>query len=250
MQVSFDVAEQARAGEVFTVEVHVRDGAGQIVRGPAVELGDGTSTLAGSDIADSRRPRAGDAVVDCLAGRSYEPPTTDEVEQVTHAYRAAGTYEVTARVTTTGGPTCGGADIVRETAEASTEITVMGSTSVANGPRGPRLDIGHQRYTPFDDGEEGTLSIDVGAGDADGYVSRLALDWGDGSEASVVTRPLGDCEDSATRWPRSSLVETFTHRYDAAGSYTVTAEVVSVGCDGSAEQRRTATRTVLHSRDG
>lgn len=71
--------------------------------------------------------------------------------------------------------------------------------------------------------------------DADSYVSRMTIDWGDGSPAMSFDYPLSSCHDM----PSNQAADT-NHGYAAPGRYTVRLIVTSVGCDGTGAQTATA----------
>ena len=71
--------------------------------------------------------------------------------------------------------------------------------------------------------------------DADSYVSRMTLDWGDGSVPTIFAYPLSSCHDG----PSNQAADT-NHGYAAPGRYTVRLIVTSVACDGTGAQTATA----------
>ena len=66
--------------------------------------------------------------------------------------------------------------------------------------------------------------------DAHGYVSRMAIDWGDGTAATNFEYPLAAC-----RTGQLQAADT-NHAYAAPGTYTVRLIVTSVSCDGRGAQ--------------
>ncbi|MBV8305652.1 MAG: hypothetical protein JOZ04_15680 [Acidimicrobiia bacterium] len=72
--------------------------------------------------------------------------------------------------------------------------------------------------------------ISARAQDAHGYVSRMAIDWGDGTAAANFEYPLAAC-----RTGQLQAADT-NHAYAAPGTYTVRLIVTSVSCDGRGAQ--------------
>jgi PKD repeat protein len=81
--------------------------------------------------------------------------------------------------------------------------------------------------------EDPNLSLKINAGDKDGYVSRIVVNWDDGTMPTVIPYPLSACVEPLS----TSLDTTASHTYDTAGSYTVTVTVTSVSCAGDGEQQ-------------
>jgi hypothetical protein len=80
--------------------------------------------------------------------------------------------------------------------------------------------------------------------DDDGYVSRITVDWGDGSPVTNFDYPLSSCKDPGSTWPQSSQAADANHGYASNGKYTVHVIVTSVGCDGKDAQTATADAAV------
>jgi hypothetical protein len=77
-------------------------------------------------------------------------------------------------------------------------------------------------------------------------VRRVTIDWGDGSTPTVIDLAVTErtCLDEPTAYPASEQGATADHVYGAAGSYPVTATIVSTGCDGKDGQVATASLAV------
>ena len=80
--------------------------------------------------------------------------------------------------------------------------------------------------------------MSFGASDRDGVVRRVTVDWGDGSPHSVVDVSPSDyaCVDEPSAYPSTGDAHSLDHVYATRGSYTVTATILSNGCDGRNEQ--------------
>lgn len=153
---------------------------------------------------------------------------------VTHAYRLPGTYTISASLERCAGPA---SNIV---ATSTVRIRVdppPDGVLPSNGPRQPT--IGANR-----DVEGRTVRLSVAAGDQDGYVRTIRIDWGDGSPPTRLERPLSECRDTPSTYPQSrypsSAVEleqsVFEHTYAAPGTYRLSVTVESTGCDGGSVQ--------------
>ena len=218
LQVSLAAPVQAAAGTVVTFEVSASDPSGRLF-GFELDPGDG-STVAGLPI-------------DQVCGPVSWADPTDSTDQLVHAYRVPGRYTATLTVVT------GGCEAPVERVEVDTTVLVTGEAGPSNGPRAPEPSAVVLETDPT-----GTVSVEAGASDRDGFVSKVSVDWGDGSSPSVLTADPSECVEDPARWVHSALRETVNHRYDAGGTYQVTVTAVSQGCDGAAVQDATTELTV------
>lgn len=124
-----------------------------------------------------------------------------------------------------------------------------GAGPTSQGPALPTVEALEQR-APNEPAGTGTLKAWAKGRDADGYIHRFLIDWGDGSpveEAPNVAYGFdGGCEAGPSGWPVrpeawTNYQQPPTHTYAAPGDYTVTITAVSAGCAGRDEQRATAT---------
>jgi hypothetical protein len=76
--------------------------------------------------------------------------------------------------------------------------------------------------------------------DPDAYVSRMSIDWGDGTPVANFDYPLSSCQVGVLQAANAD------HAYAAAGTYTVRLIVTSVRCDGSAGRIATAETPVAY----
>ncbi|MGI8684590.1 MAG: hypothetical protein ACR2MO_05800 [Acidimicrobiales bacterium] len=127
-------------------------------------------------------------------------------------------------------------------------VGVEVGTPTSQGPALPKVLVAEAR-APGQAVVAGALEVHADGTDEDGFVTRLVIDFGDGS--APVERP-GDpmgCRPTDSGWPAASRGWTMapypTHRYEARGSYTITAAVISTGCDGSGTQSATASFTYM-----
>ena len=87
----------------------------------------------------------------------------------------------------------------------------------------------------------------AGGSDDDGWISRIVIHWGDGSENAYPFSTSGCTNASGTDHPAKNTQTTSVpggHQYASAGSHTITATVTSVACDGTHAQTDTASLTV------
>jgi hypothetical protein len=173
-------------------------------------------------------------VCTAVVGEKPNEDASDVTEDLTHSYPQAGIFEIVVRTYT------GGCFVDHETATVRAKVKVVGTTAVTNGPEPPRAKIGHAYYT---DGDPSILVSDIGGYDDDGFVSRIEVDWGDGSERETFTRPPSQCEQGSG-WPTGWFSEPLEHAYSEEGEYEVEVEVLSVGCGGEDPQSDSVTRTL------
>ena len=195
----------AVAGQSMDWKVKAYDGAGRLMR-IEVLFGDGQKKV-------------------------WEPATTCgegvAVKQFfPHTYAKAGTYTAKATVTT------GGCNAATETKSVSASVKVL-AEGTGNGPATPTVTA--------EQVEAELVKLALHGADADGYVKKFWVDWGDGSpETYVGPRSLDGCVDgAASQWDT-----TASHAYETPGSYTVTVTVMSVNCDAGQGQTASMTLTV------
>lgn len=195
----------AVAGSSMDWKVKAYDTAGRLLR-VEVRFGDGKSTV-------------------------WEPnePCGDGVSVkkfFAHTYAKAGTYTGTAVVTT------GGCGAPTETKRLTQSAKVV-APEQGNGPAKPTVSA--------EQVEAELAKLLLHGADADGFVKKFWVDWGDGSpETYVGPRSLDACSPG----DGSSWDPAVTHDYAEPGSYQVTVTVMSTNCDGGQGQTATVTLTV------
>ncbi|HVF18628.1 MAG TPA: hypothetical protein VNA14_00090 [Mycobacteriales bacterium] len=182
------------------------------------------------------------------ASRSFEPACRSErphpsarTIEMPHVYDRAGTYAVTVNVRTGG---CGAAP---ERREVSRRVQVLPRDGARPGNGGALPVARAQQVRPREEtaGPTDYVAVQVGGADSDGYVTRMVLDWGDGTDPSVLTFPLSECRPTESGYPSSRRAAVLRHVYANEGTYGATLVVVSTACDGSAEQTgRTSIRVM------
>lgn len=207
------------AGKPVTLHVRARDTDGA----PYVswDWGDGTSARGGhfgflcQDVFDGPPPSSPPP----YAGR-YDQPTT-------RAWRTPGRYVV--RATVVSDNPCN-AKTPREQVTLEVPVEITAGDSSGNGPAEPAGNVTVERRE-----DTGALTgvAAVHAGDADGWVGRVVVDWGDGTKPQTV-RTGEPCDDRDGRAYPSSQVDALhvEHEYAEDDEYEVKVTLVSTGCDG------------------
>jgi hypothetical protein len=225
--------QKAPTATLVKFSLHVTDGRGAWNR-YSIDFGDGTP-VQGMAFAPS-----------CVAPSPGQPeppaPTTDETKQFGHGYRRPGTYMAKAHVETT---TFCSASPAPESRDIGVSVTVLAGPQPSNGPVEPEAFIS-ETWPPNRDAAR--VYVSARGRDDDGFVSRMTVDWGDGSAPTNFDYPPSSCQDPGTTWPYSSDFQTANtdHGYATPGKYTVRLIVTSVGCDGKDAQTATAETAVSY----
>lgn len=162
------------------------------------------------------------------SSKTYAPGTGcgEAVKQLApHTYATAGTYTAKATVTTGG---CGAATETK-TVTASVKVLAAGA---GNGPSAPTVTA--QQV------EAAIAKLALHGADADGWVKKFYVAWGDGTESYVGPKSWDGCQEGKP----SSWDQYATHEYAAPGTYTVTVTVLSTDCSGNDGQTGSVTLTV------
>jgi hypothetical protein len=148
---------------------------------------------------------------------------------LSRAYRRPGTYRV---VVEARNPRC-----VESLGEnyGHLDVIVGEGQSASNGPQQVVADL----YDNNSRGRHGHLTL-IGT-DADGYVSSISVDWGDGTPNDAIRFPLRDCIDPGWTWPLTQRRASLSHAYATALPHVVRVTAVSVGCDGHFRQENRTT---------
>jgi len=127
-----------------------------------------------------------------------------------------------------------------------------GKPPSSQGPLLPKF--GHT-VAGWDDpciGDMACESIWTEVADDDGYLTRLVVDWGNGTAPTTVAGSgdvdgKGICYMSKAGWPNGTSLSTPHpspyHRFAKPGTYTQTLTAFSTGCDGKQQQRASTTLT-------
>lgn len=255
---------KAPAGPAITVEVlPARPRAGETVRFVVTASQPGNCCSIGLQPGDGGT--AAPATQSCTAG----PGGTQRVE-FTHVYNRPSTWTAVARAD--AGRACDMTDAMRAAfpggqpsgatippvttpalpqISASHSVTVAGGAITSQGPAAPTVEV------TLAAGAGGEATLDGAVADPDGWVSRVEVDWGDGTPATVVSQGV-TCRTGDGGWPVGSpiLLKSLPagaaigwtataprHAYATAGTYTVKVTGFSSGCDGGAPQQATRTLT-------
>lgn len=211
----------------YTLSVHLRDGDGDAYVSE-VAWGDGTTwhhepiPMVMCPIYTSPTANPG----------PYKPSPSDVTVSMRHAWRSAGSYTITVKAFS-GGNSCAPYAPSREEATAAFDLDVADDDVVtSNGPADPA-------FTEVDalvDSSRRRLDLSGNSYDSDGFVSRVVVDWGDGSANATFTQNLSHCDDNdGASYPAGDqwgVRPYFTHTYAKRGTYIMTVTVTSVGCDG------------------
>jgi hypothetical protein len=192
------------AAEIVDIGVHVTDSARGLITGWTLELGDGR-------IVDHGIP---DGQVTCPPQSNISPRpdgTIDDLQTVRHAFRTGYCPP----------------DWAAATADLTLDVQPGGTPS--NGPLAPTVSPGLSQAPPDVPRSDGLLYQDFNAEDLDGYITRIDVDWGDGTK-EVADFPLRECRDPVTRWPESK--RKVRHGYTSPTDVSYRATVTSTGCDG------------------
>ena len=205
------------------VVVHAAEEGGDVLEGIVVDWGDGS-------------------LVPTVIGDGHSCGSTNVTsrrQKFTHSYRSPGSYTITAAAHIVW--PCRAVDEQYVTFDATQAISVTGArTAKSNGAVVP--DVSMNAGLGDEPGRD-ALRV-VSAVDYDGYIQSLSVDWGDGSSPSVATQDMAPCREDKNGWPGlNGENANMHHHYDAAGDFTVTLTVVSVGCDGKSPQEETLSDT-------
>ena len=194
----------AYAGQSMDWKVKAYDPAGRLLR---IELlyGDGTKS-----VYEPEMP--------CGEGTSVK-------KFFSHTYAKAATYTAKATVTT------GGCGAETETKVVSNYVKVH-AAGAGNGPSQPTVSAEQVAAA--------IATLNLHGADADGWVKKFYIEWGDGTETYAGPRPFDGCQDGKP----SSWDTTATHEYAGPGTYTVKVTVLSTNCDAGQGQTKTVSLTV------
>ena len=142
------------------------------------------------------------------------------------------------------------------THRTTTHPTMLGSLFIGagtphtgQGPSLPAVTVDTYMGTGRPDAPN-ELLLGASATDADGFITKLVTDWGDGASGLREGDGMG-CRESLSGWPRESWAPIPSgsnqapagHRYASPGTYRVTVTAYSAGCDGSDVQTGSASLT-------
>lgn len=205
LSVEFWPYDTARAGAEMNWKVKAYDTSGRLLS-VVVHFGDGTSKTYAPE-----EPCGADVNV-----KKFFP----------HTYAKAGTYSAKAVVTTGG---CGAAT---ETKTAYESVKVLAADQVGNGAAKPTVSA--------EQVESAIAKLALHGADADGWVKKFYVDWGDGTESYAGPRPWDGCQNGKP----SSWDTTASHEYAEPGTYTVKVTVLSTNCDAGEGQTTTISLTI------
>lgn len=199
----------------------------------------GAEITGGADFGDG--PGGGvptPAILECKTRTSpVAGPRAERAWEITHSYRIPGPYKLQV---VAASASCDQGDKGRTVAVTGV-ISVGKGLVLGNGPALPSVTLKQMKNVR----EPGAALINIGSTDADGFVRRVELDWGDGSPRFVHEVPVAECFDPIRSWASSEVLKAPTHRYATPGeTYTARATITSIACSGSEAQTATATTLV------
>ena len=211
------------AAQIVTVTVRLLDSEGSILR-VGIDYGDGTPTGIPGPIA-----------TDCSSGdHPATSASTEKVVTLRHAFRVAGSYEVTL---TARSSACGRGERVVETGGT---LTAVAGTTLTNGPLPPTVQV---ERLPDEGGDGSSVRYLVTGLDLDGFVHEIVVDWGDGSAPERHAFPLEDCIDPERHWQPTKQSLELSHAYAAGSPEHAVATVATTGCTGADVQTITGEPT-------
>ena len=222
-----------RAGEPVRFAVEASMPSGQCCN-LMLQFGDGGE--------DTHPPRPGLGPIDCAA---LEPKSNTVRGEITHVYNKAGRWNFSLTARSGSGCTPSSPPAAYGSLDGTLQIASGSSSPTAQGPALPTVrPASIYPYAPR------VITLAATAEDADGYIDRLLVDWGDGSPTESYENPQ-PCKPTPSGWPGGTYtilplwmgVGPVTHRYADDTPRRVTVTVVTTGCDGSAEQRASASIT-------
>ncbi len=153
-----------------------------------------------------------------------------------HAYRVTGHYKVvvTARMVTG----CGSPGAVRESTDGQVGVRITAGSVVSNGPVNPWGAATLSRSgPPAPDVLGGDVTLTYRVEDYDGWITRMVVDWQDGTAPTTLDFGTDGCTDTPSNWPRNRREGQTTHTYTAATGIKIpTVTLTSTGCDGKDAQ--------------
>ena len=168
------------------------------------------------------------------------PRTTHLDGSFNHRYASPGSYAV--HVTVTTGDCAPTEKVTKEAHVTVTGSEPTSSPTSTNGPSEPTA--GATSRT----GDNAAYTyLNASGGDADGWVKRITINWGDGTGTTTVGEwSTSSCANaSGSDHPAATHHDgNVNHHYESAGSHTVTITTYSVACDGSSQQVGSSTVTV------
>jgi hypothetical protein len=168
--------------------------------------------------------------VHCMEG----PTGTDYHVQYTTIYNRPGRYEFLAGAMR--GKSCD------DQGDLYAYIEIAPGTSSGQGPDLPAVKVDSSTPKSGHEGDPAWLTLWGDATDDDGYLTKLVIDWGDGT-TDTLPGDDGSCQVAADGWPAGTEAmlpgepHPPYHHYLSYGRFHVTLTAVSTACNGSDVQR-------------
>jgi hypothetical protein len=167
--------------------------------------------------------------VHCMQG----PTGTAYDAEYSTVYNQAGRYEFLAGAMS--GTSCG------EQGDIYAWIDIAPGSSTGQGPELPVVQVDNSTPPPKHQDDPAWVTLWGEAKDADGFITKLVVDWGDGTTQTFPGDP-GPCQKTSDGWPAATDVMVPydpppPHHYTSYGTFRVTLTAVSTACNGSDVQR-------------
>ena len=166
--------------------------------------------------------------------------TSFDVEYTT-IYNREGRYEFIAGVMTPSHQSCG------NQGDIYAWIQVGPGTSTDQGPSLPVVQVDNSTPPPKHQNDPAWMTLWGHARDDDGYLTKLIVDWGDGTSATY-SADGGTCVRGSDGWPAPTEADVPydpppPHHYTSYGTFHIRLTAVSTACGGGDVQRGSATMT-------
>lgn len=126
-------------------------------------------------------------------------------------------------------------------------VDVGAGTTTAQGPDLPVVKVDSSTPAPGHENDPSYVTLWGQGDDDDGYITKLVVNWGDGTSSTFAGDP-NPCQRTSDGWPAASEAQVPydpppAHHYKTYGDFHITLYAYSAACNGSDVQRGQATFT-------